>query len=116
MAEDTTTTTTVDEAPAAEEAPAKSTKKKGKRSVPQGQVHIQATFNNTIITVTDSKGQSLTASSAGACGFRFGRFPTPTNETCVWSRKARTCEGRQSPLSAPNPRPPENPAPPSICS
>lgn len=45
-------------------------KKKQKRSVPHGQVHIQATFNNTIITVTDSKGGALTHSSAGACGFR----------------------------------------------
>ena len=45
-------------------------KKKSKRSVPSGQVHIQATFNNTIITFTDPKGGALTASSAGACGFR----------------------------------------------
>ena len=45
-------------------------KKKSKRSVPTGQVHIQATFNNTIITFTDPKGGALTASSAGACGFR----------------------------------------------
>jgi|ERR1700741_5018554 len=45
-------------------------KKKSKRSVPSGQVHIQATFNNTIITFTDSKGGVLTACSAGACGFR----------------------------------------------
>jgi small subunit ribosomal protein S11 len=45
-------------------------KKKAKRSVPSGQVHIQATFNNTIVTFTDSKGGVLAASSAGACGFR----------------------------------------------
>ncbi len=45
-------------------------KKKAKRPVPSGQVHIQATFNNTIITFTDSKGGVLTACSAGACGFR----------------------------------------------
>jgi small subunit ribosomal protein S11 len=45
-------------------------KKKSKRSVPHGQVHILASFNNTIITVTDSKGGALTYSSAGACGFR----------------------------------------------
>jgi small subunit ribosomal protein S11 len=47
-----------------------SKKRKAKRSVPQGEVHIQATFNNTIITVTDKNGGALTASSAGACGFR----------------------------------------------
>ncbi len=45
-------------------------KKKGKRNVPHGQVHINATFNNTIVSVTDSKGGLLTAASAGACGFR----------------------------------------------
>src|SRR3990167_6960536 len=45
-------------------------KKKVKRSVPSGQVHILATFNNTIIAFTDSKGGVLTTSSAGACGFR----------------------------------------------
>ncbi len=45
-------------------------KKKAKRSVPTGQVHILATFNNTIVTFTDSKGGALTAASAGGCGFR----------------------------------------------
>ncbi|MFI5271043.1 MAG: 30S ribosomal protein S11 [Candidatus Saccharimonadales bacterium] len=45
-------------------------KKKAKRSVPSGQVHVFATFNNTIISFTDSKGNILTTSSAGACGFR----------------------------------------------
>lgn len=45
-------------------------KRKVKRSVSRGQMHVQATFNNTIITFTDSKGGALTATSAGACGFR----------------------------------------------
>lgn len=45
-------------------------KKKAKRSVPAGQVHVLATFNNTIITFTDAQGGALSASSAGACGFR----------------------------------------------
>jgi small subunit ribosomal protein S11 len=45
-------------------------KKKTKRSVPAGQMHVQATFNNTIITFSDKKGAVLAASSAGACGFR----------------------------------------------
>lgn len=46
------------------------TRKKQRRSVPAGQLHVQATFNNTIISFTDKKGNLLTASSAGACGFR----------------------------------------------
>lgn len=45
-------------------------KKKVKRSVPAGQLHVQATFNNTIVTFSDKKGNVLAASSAGACGFR----------------------------------------------
>lgn len=45
-------------------------RKKSKRVVAQGQVHIQASFNNTIISFTDMQGGALTASSAGACGFR----------------------------------------------
>jgi small subunit ribosomal protein S11 len=61
MAENTSTTTPA--APAAK-------KKKAKRSVPTGQVHILATFNNTIITFTDTKGAVLTTASAGGLGFR----------------------------------------------
>jgi len=45
-------------------------KKKAKRSVSAGQLHVQATFNNTIVTLTDAQGGALAASSAGACGFR----------------------------------------------
>ena len=45
-------------------------RKKQRRSVPAGQLHIQATFNNTIITFSDKKGNVLSASSAGASGFR----------------------------------------------
>jgi small subunit ribosomal protein S11 len=45
-------------------------KKKAKRSVPAGQVHILATFNNTIVTFTDPQGGALAQASAGGCGFR----------------------------------------------
>ena len=61
-----TTPTVVDEIVATK--PTK--KKKVKRSVPVGQVHILATFNNTIVTFTDNSGGVLATSSAGACGFR----------------------------------------------
>ncbi len=50
--------------------PAAAKRKKAKRSVAKGQVHVLATFNNTIITFTDASGNALTAVSAGACGFR----------------------------------------------
>ncbi len=53
-------------------APSTSTpkKKKSKRTVASGQVHVQASFNNTIITITDPAGGALATASAGACGFR----------------------------------------------
>lgn len=50
--------------------PTSKPKKKAKRVVPFGQVHILASFNNTIVTFTDNKGNVLTTSSAGSCGFR----------------------------------------------
>lgn len=47
-----------------------SSRKKQRRSVPAGQLHVQATFNNTIVSFTDKKGNVLTQGSAGASGFR----------------------------------------------
>jgi small subunit ribosomal protein S11 len=52
------------------EATTTAKKKKAKRSVPTGQVHVLATFNNTIVTFTDAQGGALTQASAGGCGFR----------------------------------------------
>src|SRR6185312_881642 len=65
MAEEATTPTTTSAEPAT--APKR---KKTKRSVASGHVHVLATFNNTIVTFTDGQGNVLTSSSAGACGFR----------------------------------------------
>jgi len=64
------TTTDATPAPATAKAPVKAVKKKQRRSVPSGQLHVQATFNNTIVTFTDKTGNVLVSSSAGACGFR----------------------------------------------
>ena len=63
-------------------APAKSTKKKSfkkkeKKVVPHGVCHIQATFNNTIVTFTDPLGNVLAWSSSGSLGFRGSRKGTP---------------------------------------
>ncbi len=54
----------------AETTPVTKSKKKARRSVPAGQLHVLATFNNTLIAFTDSKGNVLSQSSAGACGFK----------------------------------------------
>jgi small subunit ribosomal protein S11 len=58
------------------EAPKVVKKRKMKRSVSHGQVHINATFNNTIITVTDAQGGVISTASAGASGFRGGKKGT----------------------------------------
>jgi small subunit ribosomal protein S11 len=52
-------------------------KKKVKKNVPKGVVHIQATFNNTIVTVSDVYGNTIACSSAGARGFKGSRKSTP---------------------------------------
>jgi small subunit ribosomal protein S11 len=55
----------------------KRTAKKQKRSVLYGQAHVHATFNNTIITITDMQGNALAWGSAGAAGFKGSRKSTP---------------------------------------
>ena len=55
----------------------KSFKKKEKRVVHTGVVHVQATFNNTIVTISDQEGNTISWSSAGSLGFRGSRKGTP---------------------------------------
>jgi small subunit ribosomal protein S11 len=52
-------------------------RKAKQRSISSGQVHIHATFNNTIITVTDSQGNTVAWASAGSVGFKGSRKSTP---------------------------------------
>lgn len=75
-----------------------SKKKKNKRSVPTGQMHVQASFNNTIITFTDKLGNVLTSSSAGACGFRGSKKGT-AYAAQIASEKAATSAKQQYNLS-----------------
>ena len=55
----------------------KGTKKREKKNVPVGIVHIHASFNNTIITISDRQGNVLTWASSGGSGFRGSRKSTP---------------------------------------
>ena len=55
----------------------KSGPKKAKRNVPNGVAHIQSTFNNTIVSITDTTGEVISWSSAGASGFKGARKGTP---------------------------------------
>lgn len=52
-------------------------KKKTRRSVVAGVAHVHATFNNTTVTITDPKGETLCWASAGTCGFKGSRKSTP---------------------------------------
>ena len=62
---------------AAKKVTKKVTKKRVKKNVEHGQAHIQASFNNTIVTLTDSEGNALSWASAGGLGFRGSRKSTP---------------------------------------
>ena len=53
------------------------TKRRVKKNVEHGQAHIQSSFNNTIVTLTDSEGNALSWASAGGLGFRGSRKSTP---------------------------------------
>src|SRR5690348_7485954 len=55
----------------------KKTRKKGALGTNKGVAHIQATFNNTIVTITDPKGNTLAWASAGTQGFKGSRKSTP---------------------------------------
>jgi len=60
-----------------------------KRMVPQGQVHIQSTFNNTIVTVTDPQGNTLVWTSTGSVGFKGSRKSTPYAAQLAASQAAK---------------------------
>ncbi len=53
------------------------TKKKERKNIEHGVAHIRSTFNNTIITITDTKGNALSWASAGGMGFKGSRKSTP---------------------------------------
>jgi small subunit ribosomal protein S11 len=61
----------------AERKRATRTKKREKKNVPSGHAHIQATFNNTIVTITDPSGGVIAWGSAGLVGFKGSRKSTP---------------------------------------
>ena len=77
---------------AAQKRTTASRKRKELKKVDKGQVHIQSSFNNTLVTVTDLQGNALSQSSAGALGFKGSRKGTPfaaqmACETAVKSAK-----------------------------
>lgn len=69
-------TTNKEASPKADEAQKKA-KKRTLRNVPEGEIHIRATFNNTLITACDLEGNVLAWTSSGSAGFKGSRKPTP---------------------------------------
>ena len=72
-------------------------KRKEKRIVPTGIVHVQASFNNTLVSITDADGKLICWSSAGSLGFkgsRKGLRSPPSKQPCGWPtrRVITACE------------------------
>ena len=63
-----------------------------RRNIPRGQAHIQATFNNTLITVTDPRGNTLAWASGGTAGFKGSRKSTPYAAQLAAQRAARLAQ------------------------
>ena len=55
----------------------KQRKRKVKKNIPEGRAHIHATFNNTIVTISDKEGNAIAWASAGALGFKGSKKSTP---------------------------------------
>jgi small subunit ribosomal protein S11 len=70
----------------------RATKKKEKKNVPVGLVHIQATFNNTIITFTDTIGNTISWASSGQAGFKCSRKSTPFAAQSAAEQAARRAQ------------------------
>jgi small subunit ribosomal protein S11 len=66
--------------------------RKEKRNVPRGQAHIQASFNNTIITITDPRGNTVAWASAGTAGFKGSRKSTPYAAQLAAQQAARIAQ------------------------
>ena len=70
----------------------KAPKRRTKKNVPAGVAHIQATFNNTIVTITDPSGNTVAWSAAGVLGFKGSRKSTPFAAQLVAEDAARKAQ------------------------
>jgi small subunit ribosomal protein S11 len=73
-------------------ASATRTKAREKKNIVQGIVHIQSTFNNTIVTITDTQGNAISWASAGGSGFKGTRKGTPFAAQICSERAARAAQ------------------------
>ena len=66
-------------------------KRRVKKNVEHGQAHIQSSFNNTIVTLTDNEGNALSWASAGGLGFRGSRKSTPYAAQMAAETATKSC-------------------------
>ena len=71
---------------------AKQKRRKPRRNVTMGVAHVKATFNNTTVTITDTKGDTLCWASAGTCGFKGSRKSTPFAGQCASQQAAEKAQ------------------------
>ena len=71
---------------------AKTKKRRVRRNVTVGVAHIKATFNNTVVTITDTKGDTLCWASAGTSGFKGSRKSTPFAGQCAAQQAAEKAQ------------------------
>nr|QYB23399.1 ribosomal protein S11 [Hedysarum polybotrys var. alaschanicum] len=69
--------------------------RKHTRKIPKGVIYVQASFNNTIVTVTDVRGRVISWASAGSCGFKGKRKGTPFAAYTAAETAIRTVQGMQ---------------------
>lgn len=73
-------------------AGAKKVRRKEKKNVAHGHAHIKSTFNNTIVSITDTKGDLISWASAGAVGFKGSRKGTPFGAQLAAEKAAREAQ------------------------
>ena len=81
------------------QAAAQRARKKVKKVVTEGIAHVHASFNNTIITITDRQGNAISASSSGAQGFKGSRKSTPFAAQVAAEQAARKAQDNGMRLS-----------------
>jgi small subunit ribosomal protein S11 len=82
------------------------TKKKARRNVSMGIAYIQATFNNTTVTITDTKGDTLCWASAGTSGFKGSRKSTPFAGQMAAQQAADKVPAAAAKVRSPRSKPP----------
>ena len=96
MTEETIIETPAVELTAAEVSNAKKAAAKGKkkavRQIPQGRAYVHASFNNTIVSLTDANGNVIAWSSAGNCGFKGPKKATPYAASVIVKKITEKCE------------------------